>query len=76
MTSGPRPGDLVVRGNRWMLSAHVIGIVIYRNGDDATVWWSPTQWVGVIVLHHVADALVVVDDASIEELKTRCMLAP
>lgn len=75
-TSGPLPGDLVVRDNRWILAAHVIGIVIYRNGNDATVWWSPTQWVGITVLHHLAAALVVVDDSSIENLKTRCMLAP
>ncbi len=73
---GPRPGDLVVRRNRWSILAHTVGIVISRIEDDAIVWWSPTSDSSLSsTIVHIASSLTIVGDSNTEELRMRCLLA-
>ncbi len=72
----PKPGDLVVRRNRWSIFSHVLGLVVQRDGVAAVVWWSPTEDTKTCVGEHIADALIVVGDSNAEELRLRCLLAP
>ncbi len=72
---GPRPGDLVVRRNRWSIFAHTVGIVISRLEDDAMVWWSPTEESASSTMTHIASSLTIIGDSNLEEVRTRCLLA-
>lgn len=73
---GPQPGDLVVRRNRWILFAHTVGLVVGRQGEDATVWWSGTPSAAPTLLVHIAASLTAVGDYNVEDLRMRCLLAP
>lgn len=70
-----KPGDLVVRKQRWSIDASLIGIVIGEENGSWLVLWTLSdkrnefKW-------HLGDALLVIDALNVPEVSERGDLKP
>jgi len=70
-----KPGELVVRKQRWHVDANLMGIVIGQENDSWLVLWttgdrrSEFKW-------HLGDALLVVDFGNVPGIAGRRTLHP